>query len=180
MFPVSHAFSGGNRAYGRGGPPGGRELVDLQKREAGTSQAPPESRRSLAVVPLIPDQRYYGETPAKLRRCSGDAPGRIWAGTREWAARMARAAERVAWVPREPSWAPKAHRDAENRRAALCRCSGDAGAGHFWDISPAVNVLAGANPDGRPGLRYAMPGNVELGDVAVGARTGARPCRDGC
>ena len=115
-----------------------------------------------------------------LRRVSGEATGRIRACKRESAARMARAAERVAWLPREPSWAPKGQLDAENRRASLCRCGGDAGAGHFWDISPAVNVLAGANPDGRPGLRHAMPGNVDLGDVAVGARTGARPGRDGC
>jgi hypothetical protein len=27
-----------------------------------------EYRRSLPVVPLIGDQRYYGETPARLRR----------------------------------------------------------------------------------------------------------------
>jgi hypothetical protein len=33
-------------------------------------------------------------------------------------------------------------------RAVLCGRGGDAGAGHFWDIRPAVNVLAGANPDG--------------------------------
>jgi hypothetical protein len=40
------------------------------------------------------------------------------------------------------------------------------------DIYPAVNVLAGADPDGRAGLRYAIPGNVKLGDVApaVGRR----------
>jgi len=42
------------------------------------SGTPPESRRSLAVVPLIGDQRYYGETTARLRRGSLWA----WGGTR--------------------------------------------------------------------------------------------------
>jgi hypothetical protein len=28
----------------------------------------PDTRRSLAVVPLIGNQRYYGESPASLRR----------------------------------------------------------------------------------------------------------------
>src|ERR1039458_9100816 len=51
-------------------------------------------------------------------------------------------------------------------RAVLCGSGGDAGAGHSWDTRPAVNVLAGANPDCRAGLRHAMPGNVKLSDVA--------------
>jgi hypothetical protein len=51
-------------------------------------------------------------------------------------------------------------------RAVLCGWGADAGAGHFWDIRPAVNVLAGANPNGRAGFRHAVPGNVKLGDVA--------------
>src|ERR1017187_7753228 len=37
------------------------------------------SRRSLAVVPLIGDKRYYGETPVRLRRdcrpIRGNGPG---------------------------------------------------------------------------------------------------------
>ena len=37
---------------------------------------PPEPRRSLAVVPLIANQRYYGETPARLRRGYGGVGGR--------------------------------------------------------------------------------------------------------
>ena len=32
---------------------------------------PPESHGSLAVVPLIPDKRYYGETPAGPARATG-------------------------------------------------------------------------------------------------------------
>jgi hypothetical protein len=35
--------------------------------------AAPEPRRSLPVVPLIRDQRYYGEAPARLRRAYGPA-----------------------------------------------------------------------------------------------------------
>ena len=31
----------------------------------------PDTRRSLAVAPLIPDQRCYGETPASLAGGSG-------------------------------------------------------------------------------------------------------------
>jgi hypothetical protein len=80
MFPVGYAFSGGNRACGRGGPPDGLELVDLQKGEAGTSQAQRESRRTLAGV--------SGEAPAKLRGgyrpVSGNGPPE-WRGPRnEW------------------------------------------------------------------------------------------------
>jgi len=52
------------------------------------------------------------------------------------------------------------------RRASLWGCGKDAGAGHLWDIGPAVDVLAGANPNGRAGFRHAIPGNVKLGDVA--------------
>ena len=33
----------------------------------------PETRRRLAVVPLIAYQRYYGESPASVRRRSGEA-----------------------------------------------------------------------------------------------------------
>ena len=51
-------------------------------------------------------------------------------------------------------------------RMSLCRRGEDEGAGHFGDIYPAVNVLTGANPDGRANLRLAIPGNVKLGDVA--------------
>src|ERR1035437_8192319 len=52
------------------------------------------------------------------------------------------------------------------RRASLWGWGGDAGAGHFWDIGPAVNVVGGANPDGRAGFRHAIAGNGKLGDVA--------------
>ena len=38
---------------------------------AGASRGP---RRRLAVVPLIPDQRYYGESPASLRRGPREGP----------------------------------------------------------------------------------------------------------
>jgi len=33
--------------------------------------ASPDTRRSLPVVPLIADQRYYGEVPASIRRAYG-------------------------------------------------------------------------------------------------------------
>jgi len=68
---------------------------------------PPEFPRSLAAVPLIGDKRYCGETPGRIRACK-----------REWTARMARAAGQVAWLPREASWVPMGHRDAENRQTA--------------------------------------------------------------
>ena len=50
----------------------------------GSAQAPatsitsPESRRSLAVAPLIGYQRGDGETPARLRRGSGAGRRRMW------------------------------------------------------------------------------------------------------
>ena len=44
----------------------------LEVEAAGSSPGvPPEPRRRLAVVPLIPDKRYYGESPASLRRAYG-------------------------------------------------------------------------------------------------------------
>jgi hypothetical protein len=39
---------------------------------AGPAGAPPDTRRSLAVAPLIGYQRCYGETPASVRRDYGD------------------------------------------------------------------------------------------------------------
>ena len=55
---------------------------------ANTSVVPRESRRSLAVVPLIANTRYYGEATARLRggdgRVSGNGPPE-WRGLRdEW------------------------------------------------------------------------------------------------
>jgi hypothetical protein len=44
----------------------------------------PDTRRTLAVVPLIRDQRYYGEAPARLRR-GPRAAGEGWARV-GWAA----------------------------------------------------------------------------------------------
>src|SRR5208282_948647 len=41
---------------------------------ADRAAAPPESPRSLPVVPLIPDKRYYGEAPMRLRR----DPHAVW------------------------------------------------------------------------------------------------------
>ena len=38
--------------------------------------ASPDTRRTLAVAPLIADQRCYGECPASVRRGSGEAPAR--------------------------------------------------------------------------------------------------------
>ena len=76
----------------------------------------------LREAPLVPsgvweqalvDQRYYGETPGRIRACK-----------REWTTRRARAAELLAWLPREPSWAPKGHRDAEIRQTARDRALG--------------------------------------------------------
>ena len=52
------------------------------------------------------------------------------------------------------------------RRACLGGLDGDAGVEGYWGILPAVNVLAGANPDGPVGLRHAIPRNVEVGEVA--------------
>src|ERR1039458_7626100 len=41
------------------------------------SAVPPYSQGSLAVVPLIPDKRYYGETPACPARVTGAVSGGI-------------------------------------------------------------------------------------------------------
>src|ERR1035441_5095490 len=45
----------------------------------GASNPPlsPYPRRSLTVVPLIADKRYYGEAPVRLRRGYGAAPGQM-------------------------------------------------------------------------------------------------------
>jgi hypothetical protein len=58
----------------------------------------PEPRRILAVVPLIPDQRYYGEDPARLRRG--------WRGglVRDWRKRRPEAV-----LFRLPSWVRMGH-----------------------------------------------------------------------
>jgi hypothetical protein len=40
-------------------------------------RAAPEPRRILAVVPLIRDQRYYGEYPASVPRVSGECPASL-------------------------------------------------------------------------------------------------------
>ena len=55
---------------------------------------------------------------------------------------------------------------------ALAGVGAGAGADHFWDIRPADNVLAGANPDDPVGFRLTKPGNVKLGDIAPAVRGG--------
>src|ERR1035438_8177406 len=62
--------------------------------------ASPWPRRNLAVVPLIGDKRYYGEVPARPGGGYGPVSGN---GPPEWR----KLAAQVAWLPREPSWAPK-------------------------------------------------------------------------
>ena len=44
---------------------------------AHASVAPSEPHRSLPVVPLIADKRYYGEAPVCIRRGSGQTPMRL-------------------------------------------------------------------------------------------------------
>jgi hypothetical protein len=58
-----------------------REAVESHGRLAGPS---PEPRRTLAIVPLIGDQRYYGEGPARLRRSPRE--GRVRDGRNSLAA----------------------------------------------------------------------------------------------
>ena len=43
---------------------------------------------------------------------------------------------------------------------------GDDGAGLFGEVLPAVDLLPGANADLRTDRGHAVPGNVEVGDVA--------------
>jgi hypothetical protein len=62
---------------------------------------------------------------------------------------------------------------------SLCRWGGNAGADHFGDINPAINVLAGANPDGCACFRHAMAANVELGNVAPAVRRGGQQPQEG-
>jgi hypothetical protein len=57
-------------------------------------------------------------------------------------------APRKAAVLRHGPAAVGAATTARLGRAVLCGWGADAGAGHLWDIRPAVNMLAGANPDG--------------------------------
>jgi hypothetical protein len=52
---------------------------------------------------------------------------------------------------------------------------GDARVESYWGILPAVNVLAGANPDGPVGLRDAIPRNVEVGEAPCSAEESAQP-----
>ena len=71
---------------------------------------------------------------------------------------------------------PESRRSTSDRRSeVLRRDSGeitlggwgaDAGAGHYWSTGPTVNMLAGANPNGRADLRHPVAGNVKLGNVA--------------
>jgi hypothetical protein len=63
-------------------------------------------------------------------------------------------------------------------KASLCGCGGDAGAGHFGAIEPPVNVLAGANPNGRAGFRLAIPCLVKIGNVAPPVFAKCRPGRN--
>ena len=42
----------------------------------------PDTRRSLAVAPLIPDQRCYGEAPGRLRCGSQDGLVQVWRNRR--------------------------------------------------------------------------------------------------
>lgn len=42
------------------------------------SRAPPDPPRSLTVVPLTRNQRYYGETPRRLRCGPRDGPVQGW------------------------------------------------------------------------------------------------------
>src|ERR1039458_8477550 len=67
----------------------------------------------------------------------------------------------------------------KRRRASLWGRGRDAGAGHFGDILPAVDVLAGANPVGRAGFRHVIPRNVKLGDVAPAVGRGWQQPQEG-
>src|ERR1039458_3210868 len=67
----------------------------------------------------------------------------------------------------------------KRRRASLWGRGRDEGADHFGDILPAVDVLAGANPNGRAGSRHAMPRNVKLGDVAPAVGRGWQQPQEG-
>jgi hypothetical protein len=48
----------------------------------------PDTRRRLAVVPLIRDKRYYGETPVRLRRGSREGQLEGWRNRRPMAPRF--------------------------------------------------------------------------------------------
>ena len=70
---------------------------------------PPESRRSLALVPSIRIE-VCGETTGSMRACK-----------RESATGMARAAGRVAWLFGEPDRGVEGHRDAATRQGARAK-----------------------------------------------------------
>ena len=64
------------------------------------------------------------------------------------------------------------------RRASLTGISGDAGADHFWEIGPAVNVLAGWPPAVQEG-KNASPGGLRPGSpsIGIGEEPGPVPSR---
>jgi hypothetical protein len=87
-----------------------RTLPDAEPHGLRDALAPPGpaargSPRSLTVVPLIPDQRYYGETP-----------GNVPAYAREWAGRVAVRERPEAGLFGEASLAGEVNRDSANRR----------------------------------------------------------------
>src|ERR1039458_8093252 len=80
---------------------------------ADNSVASPEPRRNLAVVPLIADQRYYGEATARLRRCSRE--GRARDGRNSFAAGQG---EDTRFFSSLVGAAAEAHLDPKNRSRA--------------------------------------------------------------
>src|ERR1035438_6030462 len=66
FFAVTSGISLGIRGHLTGSP-SDRELIIPPKLHQTIPRASPEPRRSLPVVPLIGDQRYYGEAPGRLR-----------------------------------------------------------------------------------------------------------------
>jgi hypothetical protein len=55
-----------------------RRMQSRRLPPAHTSRASPDPHGSLAVAPLIPDKRCYGETPARLRRAPRDGRVQAW------------------------------------------------------------------------------------------------------
>ena len=79
-------------------------------------------RRSLAVVSLIADKRYYGETPGRLPTCP-----------RRWAERAAAGEGPAARVFGEPTWAGGVNADSGNRQRGGPKHS----QATYWYLYPA-------------------------------------------
>jgi hypothetical protein len=100
----------------------------------------PDTRRTLAVAPLIGDKRCYGECPASVRRISGEAPAPSGGAERAYRGQpdygyLAAATPRFQRIPLPP----RHFRDRRFSPPGLCQIV--AGRPASKSLSPARSVL---------------------------------------